>query len=116
MKAPEELLVTIETIVKSQMLECYNIGITANPTKRRAQYKNWTPTWPHFAVIEAGLSRDKAIDLEKALQTDAWKDKRSQLYKKYRNDSRDGPYRPSTGGVIGNTYCVYVCWCNVGDN
>lgn len=113
------MLATLETIIRSPMLETYNIGITVNSKRRKSQYKNFTPTWPHFVVLESGLSDIKALKLEKELFDYLTSDKKSIFYKKYRADSRDNEHVNSRGGLKqGNDrlYDIYIAWANKGDN
>ncbi len=113
------MIETISTIVKSPMLEKYNIGLTMNSNKRRGQYKNFDPTWPHFVILKSGLSAKMALKMERDLFNLATKNKRTALYKKYRADRRDSPYKPGLGGLSvenENKYDVYIAWGNVGDN
>lgn len=119
MRKPEDLLETVKTIVLSPLVEGYNIGITVDSKRRRSQYKSWQPTWPHYVVLEMGLSDSAALNLEKTLQDLIKQEKRTVLYKKYRSDTRDKPHTPSKGGLLtnnGRLYDLYICWGNRGDN
>lgn len=119
MRKPEDLLETVKTIVLSPLVEKYNIGITVDSKRRRSQYKSWTPTWPHYAVLEMGLGGQDALNLEKALQELKSQDMRSVLYTKYRGDTRDKPHTASQGGLAADNsrlYDLYICWGNCGDN
>lgn len=119
MSHAEDLLTTIETIVRSPLLDGYNVGITVDSKRRKAQYKNWDPTWPHFLIIQKGLSAGAALSIERELQDLIKKNKKLALYRKYRSDTRRKPHTPSLGGLAQDndrSYDLYICWCNVGDN
>jgi hypothetical protein len=77
----------------------FNIGITVNPDQRRKTYKYFSPSWPHFLIIQCGLTVELALEAEKLLQCALKSDKRSISYQKYRNDTRDGDHVASTGGL-----------------
>jgi hypothetical protein len=113
------MIATIEAIVRSPMLEKYNIGITVDSTRRRSQYKNFEPTWPHYVILKSGLSAKDALKIEHDLFTQATSNKRSILYKKYRGDSREKSYKPGLGGLEKDNdklYDIYIAWGDIGDN
>lgn len=110
---------TIETVVRSPLLESYNIGITIDSKRRRAQYKNFTPTWPHYLILESGLLAHKALEMEREIQESVKSNKRSVLFKKYRGDTRHKPHTPSLGGLARDNeklYDLYISWGNYGEN
>lgn len=119
MEIDTDLLATITTIVRSSLLEEYNIGITVDSKRRSAQYKNWDPTWPHYAILKTGLTASQAKQLEEVIQSQIKSNKKSALYRKYRSDTRHKKYAPSLGGLSDNNdrhYDLYICWGNHGEN
>ena len=65
----QNFIKTIEAIVRSPILEEYNIGITMRPSERKDQYRTWGPknngpTWPHFVILNTrDLNAKKALFL-----------------------------------------------------
>jgi hypothetical protein len=115
----DSLVATIETIARSSSVECYNIGLTVNSSRRRKQYINFDPTWPHYVILRSGLSCKAAQDLERSLHASMQSNRRSVAYRKYRGDTRDGAYTPSLGGLGKDNirpYDLYMAWGNFGDN
>ncbi|ODB95112.1 hypothetical protein A3197_17250 [Candidatus Thiodiazotropha endoloripes] len=121
----ENLIDTIECIVRSPLLEQYNIGITMRPVERKDQYRTWgprnnAPTWPHFVILNTRQLKAKAaLSLEEKLYGMIQMNKKSILFKKYRGDTKHGPYTPSLGGLKGDNnhrYYLYIAWANIGDN
>jgi len=107
----ENWLSTINCLISSPLVHRFNIGITVNPDQRKKTYKYFTPSWPHFLILQCGLTVELALKAEKFLKDELTKDKRSISYKKYRNDTRDGNHVPSTGGLKeGREYFLYVSW------
>lgn len=99
----------ITPILKSQLIKGYAVGLTKNINNRRASYKR--VGWEYFYIIEAELSQDKALSLEKQYFEFLTKNKKSIFYKKYDSDKRDGEYISSIGGVSfqkGQIYSIYI--------
>jgi len=109
---------TIETIVRSPLVKSYNIGITVDSRRRRSQYKNFDPSWPHFLIIETGLDASRALNAEREIQEMLKANKRSILFQKYRGDTREKKHSPSLGGIKqenSRSYDLYICWGNQED-
>lgn len=85
----------ILSIISSPLVSWYNIGITCNTDARRKSYRGIG--FDHFAIIEFGLSAQKALGFEKNLHEILLLDKRMASYKKYRNNA-NGSHKPSLGG------------------
>jgi len=124
-ETPDNLLKTIEAIVRSPLLEEYNIGITVDLPRRKGQYRTWgprnnAPSWQHFVVLNTRpLQASKALELEQDLYNLITNDRRSVLYRKYRGDTKHKPHTKSLGGLTDDNerpYYIYVAWGNVGDN
>jgi len=121
----DNLIDTIESIVRSTLLKEYNIGITMRPRERKDQYRTWgpknnAPSWRHFIILNTrNLDAKGALSIEKELYSMIQLNKKSILFKKYRGDTKYGPYTPSLGGLNDDNshlYYLYVAWENFGDN
>lgn len=73
----ENWLSTINCLISSPLVHRFNIGITVNPNQRKKTYKYFTPSWPHFLIIQSGLNVVLALKAEKFLKDHLTKDKRS---------------------------------------
>lgn len=112
-----KIVATIQSVVASPAIGEYKHGITANPTQRRKSYFN--VGFEHFVVLEADLNAEQALKLEEDLFQALTKDpavRRTVLYRKYDNISRDKAHTPmSLGGKVvgsGGTYSLYIVWWN----
>jgi hypothetical protein len=113
-QAVDRVIYTIEAIVLSKAVVQYKTGITLDYKRRRNQYGgDATDPYPHFVVLESGLSAAAALHLEKMVHdVIVQSDGRSSMAKKrweggYRN------YSPSLGGLnIGDDreYYFYLTW------
>ena len=115
----ESIHATIESVALSPVLKSYNVGVTINSERRRKQYINFDPMWPHYVILRSGLSCSAANALEKSLHAKMQSNKESLVYLKYRKDTRDGKYTPSLGGLSKDNdhpYDLYMAWGNFDDN
>lgn len=121
----ENFIQTIEAIVRSPLLEEYNIGITMRPLERKDQYRMWgpkndAPSWPHFVILNTrDLNAKSALSLEEELYALIKENKKSILFKKYRGDTKNGEYTRSLGGLKednDHAYYLYIAWANNRDN
>ncbi len=103
---------TVDAICESPRVVGYLIGYTANNGQRIKAYK--AEGFPHYVVLAEGLNRNDALQLERALQERIRDKPQENCYRKYHEAKRDGPYRPSSGGVsVGAdelVHSVYMAW------
>jgi hypothetical protein len=102
----DELIGTIRTICASTLVREYRIGLSAKPDNRRRSYRDTWISYPHFVILETNLTKDQAVELERALQERVWKDVDCSM--KYPLAARRH-YR-STGGRHHPVYCIYMAW------
>jgi hypothetical protein len=100
----ERYLEQVKAIAASQLVDQYLVGITANEHARRLAYAR--EGFEYFFILETRLSREEALALEQALFCTLAAD--PELRAKYHHKKRDEPYRASTGGAIGEAYCLYI--------
>lgn len=112
--AVERIMFTIQNIVSSGAVVQYKHGITVDYRRRRGQYMgDKIDPYPHFILLEAGLSVEDALELEKAVHDEiVGADGRSALAKK-KWEGAYTSYRPSLGGQGKDgerEYFLYLCW------
>ena len=79
---------TIASIASAPSVERYVIGYSSQSSwKRFGQYR--ASACSHLVVIAEGLKFSQALMLESLLQTKAWQDERTVLFKKYDPTRRD---------------------------
>lgn len=105
---------TIEVIVSSAAVLQYKTGITLNYRNRRNQYGgDPADPYPHFVVLEARLSVEAALQLERMVHDRiVASDGRSSMAKKKWAGAYD-KYCPSLGGrniADGREYYFYLAW------
>ena len=113
----EEIVLTIAAIVASPRVDQYKFGLTMNPPRRRQQYLG--VEFEHFVVLDAWLSYHVALNKEQevfaALTNIGKADRRSALFRKYHQLSRDKTTARSLGGKRPNSrtkYYLYIAWWN----
>lgn len=106
----ENILLAIDTLVRSPVVDYYLIGITRNVKVRRASYNSKAIGCKLFYILETDLDADSAIEMEERLFTEVTSNKQRLLYKKYNNLKRDSSHRVSFGGRKGedSNYSVYI--------
>ena len=90
----------VSVFARSSAVKQYLIGITANEKSRRAAYDR--EDFDYFVLLETGLTRDEALELERHLFD------RLRNGKKYHSEKKLSPYRKSSGGQVGQQYSLYI--------
>jgi len=108
-----KIVETIKDIIASPLIRQYRFGLTKRSVQRRRTYFHYG--YNHYVIIDTGLSANKAIDLEQKVFNLLTKHsgKRSNLYRKYHEGTRDKNTSKSIGGAdteSGELYDLYITW------
>jgi hypothetical protein len=105
---------TIETVVRSPLLEQYLVGVTYLDAHKKAK-SYYKIGFEHFITLASPLRPIYALQLEEEMFKRLTKKKTSVLYRKYHHKKRDGIYHPSLGGKSHKDepcMLVYMAWWN----
>jgi hypothetical protein len=111
----DEIVETIDGIVRSPVIAEYQMGITKRSPKRRSEYLG--VGFQYYVRIDTWLSFEEALEKEQQVFTRLTKecDQRSVLYAKYHHLSRNKNTPPSLGGREPSPeekYDLYIAWSN----
>jgi hypothetical protein len=96
----------VKHIISSRRVKQFNIGITGNPTARRAVYSRWCRKknghLDGFVILDWGHSAESIILLER------WLFEKTRTSKKYAN-YKNVKYYPSVNKKS-ETHEIYIAW------
>jgi len=104
----------IDAIARSPYVEQFLVGFTKRSGwGRRSEYR--AVGYDHLVILADKLTQEEALDLEAALQTAAWSNRRSILFRKYRQNRRDKRRQYRSSGPLSTSpddhvHSVYMAW------